>query len=82
MLTKTRADFVGEYVGQTALKTSALLASAYQGVLFLDEAYELARYNRDTQDFDAYSSEAVVEMLDLSRNKAAWPSSRRATRGR
>lgn len=70
VLTKTRADFIGQYLGETALKTSALLASAYQGVLFVDEAYELARFNKDTNDHDPYGSEAIVEMISfLSENK-------------
>ena len=70
VLTKTRADFIGQYLGETALKTSALLASAYQGVLFVDEAYELARFNKDANDHDPYGSEAIVEMISfLSENK-------------
>jgi replication-associated recombination protein RarA len=36
-----RSNMIGEYVGQTAVKTKKLLQSALGGVLFIDEAYQL-----------------------------------------
>lgn len=47
-----RDDFVGKYVGTTAIKTRELLESALGGVLFIDEAYALA-------GDDAFSVEAI-----------------------
>jgi SpoVK/Ycf46/Vps4 family AAA+-type ATPase len=36
-----RSNMIGEYLGQTAVKTKKLLQSALGGVLFIDEAYQL-----------------------------------------
>lgn len=54
-----RADLVGEYIGQTAPKVKDALEKARGGVLFIDEAYSLARANDDNKDF----GKEVVEML-------------------
>jgi hypothetical protein len=50
-----RQGLVAGYVGQTALKTAALVESALGGVLFVDEAYALAS--------DDYGREAVETLL-------------------
>lgn len=54
-----RVDLVGEYIGQTAPKVKEAIEKARGGVLFIDEAYSLARTNDDTKDF----GREVIEIL-------------------
>lgn len=54
----TRPDFVGEHIGETAIKTKKLVESAYGGILFIDEAYELN--GKGKNDF---GGEAISELI-------------------
>ncbi|GAB3796918.1 hypothetical protein GCM10028868_17440 [Virgibacillus kimchii] len=58
-----RADLVGEYIGQTAQKTRALIQKAMGGVLFIDEAYSLARGGE--KDFGKESIDSLVKVMVL-----------------
>ncbi len=62
-----RGDLVAEFIGQTAPKTKAALKKAKGGILFIDEAYSLARKDDDAKDF----GKEVIEMLlkELSDNE-------------
>lgn len=53
-----RSGLIAEYVGQTATKTNAVIDSAINGVLFIDEAYALT--NSSEQD---YGGEAIATLL-------------------
>ncbi len=60
-----RVDLVGEYIGQTAPKVKDSIERARGGVLFIDEAYSLARNPDDTKDFGREVIEILVkEMSD------------------
>ena len=60
----TRADLIGEFIGQTAPKVKVMIEKARGGILFLDEVYALAR-GGDNRDFGAEAIEIIIkEMSD------------------
>jgi len=58
-----RVDLVGEYIGQTAPKVKDAFEKAKGGVLFIDEAYALARNNEDSKDFGREVIELLVKQM-------------------
>ena len=53
-----RSGLVGRYAGETAVKTGAKIDEAMGGILFVDEAYQLA-----SGDGDDYGKEAIATLL-------------------
>jgi len=65
LITK-RSDLIGEYLGQTSIKTQRRINEANGGVLFIDEAYSLG--NAGTND--CYSKECIDTLVsNLSENR-------------
>ncbi|MEY4083093.1 MAG: hypothetical protein RL483_462 [Pseudomonadota bacterium] len=60
----TRDDLVGQYIGHTAPKTKEVLKKAMGGVLFIDEAYYLYRPENERD----YGQEAIEIMLQVMEN--------------
>lgn len=62
-----RADLVGEYIGHTALKTRELVKKALGGILFIDEAYSLARGGE--KDFGREAIDCLVKSMEDYKNQ-------------
>jgi probable Rubsico expression protein CbbX len=65
LLTVTRDDLVGQYIGHTAPKTKEVLKRAMGGVLFIDEAYYLYKPDNERD----YGSEAIEILLQVMENQ-------------
>lgn len=65
MVTVTRDDLVGQYIGHTAPKTKEALKKAMGGVLFIDEAYYLYRPENERD----YGQEAIEILLQVMENR-------------
>lgn len=60
----SRKDLVANYVGQTAQKTAAAIAPGLGGVIFVDEAYQLAGNGSEND----YGPEALTELMVQAEN--------------
>ena len=64
----TAGDLIGEYVGQTAPKTQAVIDRAMGGVLFIDEAYALAGTGR-TADYGQDAVATLIKAMEDNRDQ-------------
>ena len=66
VISVTRDDLVGQYIGHTAPKTKEVLKKAMGGVLFIDEAYYLHRPENE-RDYGQESIEILLQVMENQR---------------
>jgi probable Rubsico expression protein CbbX len=66
LISVTRDDLVGQYIGHTAPKTKEILKKALGGVLFIDEAYYLYRPENE-RDYGQEAIEILLQVMESQR---------------
>lgn len=67
LITVTRDDLVGQYIGHTAPKTREILKKAMGGILFIDEAYYLYKPDNE-RDYGAEAIEILLQVMENQRD--------------
>ena len=57
----TRPDLVGQYLGETGMKTKRKMIDSLEGIIFIDEAYQLG----GCPESDAYGMESITEIVNF-----------------
>jgi type VII secretion ATPase EccA len=63
-----RADLIGQHIGETEAKTNAVIDSALDGVLFLDEAYSLVATGAKN-DFGLVAIDTLLARMENDRDR-------------
>ncbi|MBJ7463023.1 MAG: type VII secretion AAA-ATPase EccA [Mycolicibacterium sp.] len=63
-----RADLIGQHIGETEAKTNAIIDSALDGVLFLDEAYALVSTGAKN-DFGLVAIDTLLARMENDRDR-------------
>jgi probable Rubsico expression protein CbbX len=67
LVSVTRDDLVGEYIGHTAPKAKEVIKRAMGGVLFIDEAYYLYK-SENERDYGAEAIEILLQVMENNRD--------------
>ncbi len=67
LVSVTRDDLVGQYIGHTAPKTREVIKRAMGGVLFIDEAYYLYKPENE-RDYGQESIEILLQVMENNRD--------------
>ncbi|WP_337872670.1 AAA family ATPase [Ignavibacterium sp.] len=63
-----RAGLVGQYIGETAIKTDKIISEAIGGILFIDEAYSLKKANTSS-DFGQEAIDILLKRMEDFKGK-------------
>ncbi|SHU26632.1 AAA ATPase [Mycobacteroides abscessus subsp. abscessus] len=62
-------DLIGTHVGQTAPKTNAVIDSALDGILFIDEAYSIVRGSKEAAVFGLEAVDTLLARMENDRDR-------------
>lgn len=64
-----RSVIVGRFIGETAKLTKKAIESSMGGILFIDEAYSLAKGGESSNDYGAEAIEVLIKAMEDNRGK-------------
>ena len=64
-----RSDIVGKFIGETAKLTKKAIDKAMGGILFIDEAYSLAKGGENSNDYGKEAIETLLKSMEDNRGK-------------